>query len=109
VRLYRVFHPARETENLQVSLQFNLMQTLEDPGQHGISACVCNNQVEPVMAFRECLQVRVRTRRNCPHFFHVMLECRDAFGTGNKFMTPVVANGKVFVGTPAGVAVFGLR
>ncbi|WP_207901466.1 hypothetical protein [Acidipila rosea] len=33
---------------------------------------------------------------------------RDAFGTGNKFLTPVVANGRVFVGTPSGVAVFGL-
>jgi hypothetical protein len=33
---------------------------------------------------------------------------RDAFGTGNKFITPVIANGKVFVGTPTGVAVFGL-
>ena len=34
---------------------------------------------------------------------------RDAFGNGNKFITPVIANGKVFVGTPNGVAVFGLR
>jgi hypothetical protein len=33
---------------------------------------------------------------------------RDAFGTGQKFITPVIANGKVFVGTPSGVAVFGL-
>jgi hypothetical protein len=33
---------------------------------------------------------------------------RDAFGNGNKYITPVVANGKVFVGTPSGVAVFGL-
>lgn len=33
---------------------------------------------------------------------------RDAFGTGNKFLTPVVVNGRVFVGTPSGVAVFGL-
>jgi hypothetical protein len=33
---------------------------------------------------------------------------RDAFGNGNKFITPVVANGKVFVGTASGVAVFGL-
>ena len=33
---------------------------------------------------------------------------RDNFGNGNKFITPVVANGKVFVGTPSGVAVFGL-
>jgi len=32
---------------------------------------------------------------------------RDAF-TDNKFITPVVANGKVFVGTTTGVAVFGL-
>ena len=33
---------------------------------------------------------------------------RDNFGTGNKFMTPSIANGKVYVGTPTGVAVFGL-
>jgi len=28
--------------------------------------------------------------------------------TGNKFITPMIAGGKVFVGTPTGVAVFGL-
>jgi hypothetical protein len=33
---------------------------------------------------------------------------RDGFGNGEKYITPVVANGKVFVGTPTGVAVFGL-
>jgi outer membrane protein assembly factor BamB len=33
---------------------------------------------------------------------------RDQFGTGNKFITPTVADGKVFVGTTSGVAVFGL-
>jgi hypothetical protein len=33
---------------------------------------------------------------------------RDQFGSGNKFMTPTIANGEVFVGTPNGVAVFGL-
>lgn len=33
---------------------------------------------------------------------------RDNFGNGNKFITPMIANGKVFVGTPNGVAVFGL-
>jgi hypothetical protein len=33
---------------------------------------------------------------------------RDHFGAGNKFITPTVADGKVFVGTTAGVAVFGL-
>jgi outer membrane protein assembly factor BamB len=33
---------------------------------------------------------------------------RDHFGVGNKFMTPTIADGKVFVGTTAGVAVFGL-
>ncbi len=32
---------------------------------------------------------------------------RDHFGNGNKYMTPTIANGKVYVGTPAGVAVFG--
>ncbi|RZU43504.1 PQQ-binding-like beta-propeller repeat protein [Edaphobacter modestus] len=33
---------------------------------------------------------------------------RDSFGNGNKFITPMVVNGKVYVGTPTGVAVFGL-
>ncbi len=33
---------------------------------------------------------------------------RDQFGAGNKFIVPVVANGKVFVGTTNSVAVFGL-
>jgi hypothetical protein len=33
---------------------------------------------------------------------------RDQFGNGNKFITPMEVNGKVFVGTPSGVAVFGL-
>jgi hypothetical protein len=33
---------------------------------------------------------------------------RDGFGNGNKFITPVVVNGKVYVGTQNGVAVFGL-
>jgi len=34
---------------------------------------------------------------------------RDNFGSGNKFITPTVADGMVFVGTTNGVAVFGLR
>jgi hypothetical protein len=33
---------------------------------------------------------------------------RDRFGTGNKYITPTVADGKVFVGTTNAVAVFGL-
>jgi hypothetical protein len=33
---------------------------------------------------------------------------RDDFGAGNKFMVPTIANGKVYVGTPTGVAAFGL-
>jgi len=34
---------------------------------------------------------------------------RDSIGAGNKFFTPTIADGKVFVGTTNGVAVFGLR
>ncbi|HWF45912.1 MAG TPA: hypothetical protein VG168_02810 [Bryobacteraceae bacterium] len=34
---------------------------------------------------------------------------RDHFGSGNKFITPTIANGKVYVGTIDGVGVFGLR
>ncbi|HEY6375374.1 MAG TPA: hypothetical protein VIX90_07595 [Edaphobacter sp.] len=33
---------------------------------------------------------------------------RDSFGNGNKFITPMIVNGKVYVGTPNGVAIFGL-
>jgi len=33
---------------------------------------------------------------------------RDQFGSGNKFITPMIANGKVYVGTPNSVAIFGL-
>ncbi len=34
---------------------------------------------------------------------------RDQFGSGIKFATPTIANGRVFVGAAAGVAVFGRR
>lgn len=33
---------------------------------------------------------------------------RDHFGVGNKYITPMIVNGKVYVGTTNGVAVFGL-
>ncbi|MGC2108799.1 MAG: pyrrolo-quinoline quinone [Candidatus Korobacteraceae bacterium] len=33
---------------------------------------------------------------------------RDQFGNGNKFITPMITNGKVYVGTQNGIAVFGL-
>jgi len=42
------------------------------------------------------------------YYNSTQMAARDGFGNGNKFITPVIANGKVFVDTPAGVAVFGL-
>jgi hypothetical protein len=33
---------------------------------------------------------------------------RDHFGAGNKFITPMIAHGKVYVGTTDGVGVFGI-
>ncbi|MFZ0731516.1 MAG: pyrrolo-quinoline quinone [Candidatus Sulfotelmatobacter sp.] len=33
---------------------------------------------------------------------------RDHFGNGNKYITPMIANGKVYVGTTNGVGVFGV-
>jgi hypothetical protein len=33
---------------------------------------------------------------------------RDQFGSGNKFITPMIVNGKVYVGTTNGIGVFGL-
>jgi outer membrane protein assembly factor BamB len=38
-----------------------------------------------------------------------MFRGRDHFGAGNEFITPTIADGKVFVGTTDGVAVFGLN
>jgi outer membrane protein assembly factor BamB len=35
-------------------------------------------------------------------------DSRDHFGAGNKFITPLIINGKVYVGTTTGVGVFGL-
>ena len=32
---------------------------------------------------------------------------RDAFGAGNKSITPTIVNGRVYVGTTNGVGVFG--
>lgn len=36
------------------------------------------------------------------------LNGRDSFGAGNKFITPLVVNGKVYIGSGNGVAIFGL-
>jgi hypothetical protein len=33
---------------------------------------------------------------------------RDAFGAGNKFITPTIVNGRVYIGTGGGLAVFGM-
>jgi hypothetical protein len=33
---------------------------------------------------------------------------RDHFGAGNKFITPMIADGKVFAATTNSVAIFGL-
>lgn len=33
---------------------------------------------------------------------------RDHFGGGNKYMTPTIAEGHVYIGTPTGIAIFGL-
>ena len=33
----------------------------------------------------------------------------DQFGGGNKFIAAVIVSGRVYVGTPTGVAAFGLR
>jgi hypothetical protein len=35
-------------------------------------------------------------------------DSRDQFGAGNKFIAPLIVNGKVYVGTTTGVGVFGL-
>lgn len=32
----------------------------------------------------------------------------DHFGNGNKYMTPTIAEGHVYIGTPTGIAIFGL-
>ena len=53
---------------------------------------------------------RLRRQPSCQELYNSNQAAngRDHFGNGNKFITPMVANGKVFVGTPSGVAEFGL-
>ena len=64
-------------------------------GRTRTAAARCCTRTRPATSARSCT-----TARRPP--------ARDQFGAGNKFITPMVADGKVFVGTPGGVAVFGL-
>ena len=49
-----------------------------------------------------------RTLSQLGYEVHQAANGRDHFGVGNKFITPMIADGKVFVGTTSGVGVFGL-
>jgi hypothetical protein len=53
----------------------------------------------------------MRIRTNLAHELYNSTQAannRDQLGAGNKFITPTVADGKVFVGTTTSIAEFGL-
>jgi outer membrane protein assembly factor BamB len=72
-----------------------------DGTQSGIVWCVENSSPAVLHAYRADNLLELYNSSQAPNG-------RDHFGNGNKFITPTVANGRVYVGTPSGVAVFGL-
>ncbi len=72
-----------------------------DGEHHGIVWAVENTDPAILYAYRAAdLQDLLYSSRQAGR--------RDAFGPGNKFITPLIARGRVYVGTQDGVAVFGL-
>jgi len=69
---------------------------------HAILWAVENGNVAILHAYRAYTLEEIYNSNQAPNG-------RDHFGKGNKFITPTIANGQVFVGTTNSVAVFGLR
>lgn len=69
--------------------------------ENGIVWAVENNNPAVLHAFEAGSLEEIYNSNQAP-------KGRDNFGNGNKFITPMVVDGKVLVGTPSGVAVFGL-
>lgn len=93
--------PASET-----SLKFNY------PGAApGISADGAQNGIVWATENRDPAVLHAFDASNLAHELYNSNQAprgRDHFGAGNKFITPMIANGKVYVGTTDGVGVFGL-
>jgi hypothetical protein len=69
--------------------------------ENGIVWCVENASPAVLHAYRAADLVETYNSNQAAHN-------RDQFGNGNKFIVPMIANGRVYAGTPSGVAVFGL-
>jgi hypothetical protein len=70
-------------------------------GQNGILWAVENTNPAVLHAYNAATLVEIYNSNQAA-------DGRDHFGDGNKFITPTIANGKVYVGTTNGVGVFGL-
>jgi hypothetical protein len=70
-------------------------------GQNGIVWAAENSDPAVLRAYKAITLVELYNTNQAAN-------ARDHFGAGNKFITPMIANGKVYVGTTNGVAVFGL-
>jgi hypothetical protein len=78
----------------------------------GISANGTNNAIlwaiDSNPSFTAVLHAYAATNLAFELYSSAQLPQRDGFGLGNKFITPTIASARVYVGTPNGVAVFGL-
>jgi outer membrane protein assembly factor BamB len=70
-------------------------------GQDGIVWAAENTDPAVLHAYNALTLVELYNTSQAPN-------SRDQFGAGNKFITPLIVNGKVYVGTTTGVGVFGL-
>jgi hypothetical protein len=70
-------------------------------GQDGIVWAAENTDPAVLHAYNALTLVELYNTSQAPN-------SRDQFGAGNKFITPLIVNGKVYVGTTTGVGAFGL-
>ena len=70
-------------------------------GQNGIVWAVENNNPAVLHAYNARTLQEIYNSSQAAN-------SRDHFGAGNKYITPMIANGKVYVGTTSAVGVFGL-
>ncbi len=89
---------------LQTATIFGYPVTTASKSANGVTHAIVwaakNGKVASLHAYRAYTLEEIYNSNQTPNG-------RDHFGKGNKFITPTIANGEVFVGTTNSVAVFG--
>jgi Malectin domain/Immunoglobulin domain/PQQ enzyme repeat len=97
--------------NGKLSPASSATNTLEYPGATpSISANASSNGIIWIYNNSSPAVLDAYEAANVSHqLYHTnMAGTRDHFGNGNKFVTPTIAKGRVYVGTASGIAIFGL-